>query len=183
MKFLFIISFVFIFLACNQAEKKVPIKDEFNAIEKIVGTANWQFVNGQDTSYIYFSRMGDALFNVYSYRIGNGDSVNSILKTITGRQDTVLWNWGNKKLLLMDVTDNSITWEMTGDEKGKYVLTMTDSLHISFVLPGGHETKMTRTLPLATFLIRSHYDYLHGTHTVDSAIVPPRHLLKKINKL
>jgi len=183
MKFFVLSFFTFILFACNEAEKTVQIKDKFDAIEKIVGTDNWELVDGQDTSYLYFSRISDALFNVYHFRIEKGDTVNTIMNNITGRQDTVIWNWKNFKLFLTEVTDNNIAWETISTEKEKYILNKTDSLHISFVLPGSQETKMKRTLPLATFLVRNHYDFLHGTHTLDSAIVPPRHLLKKINKL
>ncbi|MBK5270212.1 MAG: hypothetical protein JJE22_04275, partial [Bacteroidia bacterium] len=145
---LFVLSFfVFILIACNEAEKAVQVKDKFDAIEKIVGTANWELVDGQDTSYLYFSRIGEALFKAYHFRIERGDTVNTIMNTITARQDTVIWNWRNLKLLLTDVTDNNITWETINTEKEKYVLNKTDSLHISFVLPGGYETKMKRTLP------------------------------------
>jgi len=179
MRFFSIAFFMIILLACNQAEKTVSINDKFDALEKIVGTANWQMVDGRDTSYVYFSRLADALFNVYHYQIDKGDSVKSIMHTITARQDTIIWDWQNTKLFLEDVTDSSISWQETSDEKNMYMLKTIDSLHLSFIFPDMHSSIMKRTLPLATFLVRSHYDYLHNTHTVDSAIVPPRHLLKK----
>jgi peptide subunit release factor RF-3 len=179
MNFLILISFVFFLVACNSTDKSMQVKDQFDAIEKIVGNGNWQLVDDQDTSYLYFSRIGDAQFNIYHYKINKGDSVNTIMNNITDQQDTVTWNWQDQQLALLDVTTDSMNWRKASDEKDKYVLKKMDSLHLSLIFPGKHELVMKLTLPLATFLVRSHYDYFHGSHSIDSAIVPPRHVLKK----
>jgi peptide subunit release factor RF-3 len=179
MKFLILLSFVFFLSACNRTDKTVQAKDKFDAIEKIVGNGNWQLLDDSDTSYLYFSRMGDAQFNVYHYKINNGDSANTNMNNISRRQDTVIWSWQNQQLILSDITNDSIAWEKISDEKDKYVLKKIDSLHLSFIFPDKHESILKLTLPLATFLVRSRYDYLHDAHSVDSGIVPPRHVLKK----
>ena len=171
MKVFFICLLTLVFIACNQTEKgkanSIP-KDKFNQIDNIVGTNNWQVIEGQDTSYLYFSRIGDALINVYRYQINKGDSVNTHFNNITHQQDSVIWNWENEKLLLVASADNAIQWALVNDPNSKYILQKTDSSHLSFVFPDGHKAIMKRTLPLSTFLVRKQYDYAHGTSYVDS---------------
>lgn len=171
MKVFFICLLTLVFAACNQTEKSktnsVP-KNKFNQIDSIVGTNNWQVIEGQDTSYLYFSRIGDALINVYRYQINKGDSVNTHLNNITHQQDSVIWNWENERLLLVASADNAIQWAPLNAPNSKYILLKTDSSHISFVFPDGHKAIMKRTLPLSTFLVRKQYDYAHGTSYVDS---------------
>jgi len=175
MRFLLISFFMTVLLACNQVGKTVQFpKDKFDAIEKIVGTDNWQLVDGQDTSYLYFSRTGVVHFNIYHYWIVKGDSVGTRMNNITDQEDAVAWNRGDEKLILADVDNNVIIWKNISNDKDRYVLKKTDSLHLSFILPDGHTSIMTRTLPLGTFLIRKRYDYLHGTSYADSPEVKSR---------
>jgi hypothetical protein len=171
MKVFFICLLTLVFTACSQTEKSktnsIP-KDKFNQIDSIVGTNNWQVIEGHDTSYLYFSRIGDALINVYRYQINKGDSVNTHLNIITHQQDSVIWNRENEKLLLVKAGDNALQWVPLNAPGSTYILQKTDSSHISFVFPDGHKTIMKRTLPLSTFLVRKQYDYAHGTSYVDS---------------
>jgi hypothetical protein len=162
--------------ACNnQTPKTVQApKDKIDGIDSITGVANWRLVDGPDTSYLYFSRMGDALVHVYHFSIDKGDSVNTRMNNITSAGDSVLWNWGDKKLLLASANGHAARWEDLANRNDVYALQKTDSLHISFVFPGGHEAPMQLTLPLATFLVRKKYDYIHGTHYSDSGMVAPR---------
>ncbi|MBS1654858.1 MAG: hypothetical protein JSU05_08440, partial [Bacteroidetes bacterium] len=46
--------------------------------------------------------------------------------------------------------------------------------------PTGRIDTLSKTLPLATFLVRAKYDYEHGTSYLDSSLVLPRRT-KKIN--
>lgn len=171
MKVFFICLMTLVFTACNQTEKtktnSIP-KDKFNQIDSIVGTNNWQMVDGQDTSYLYFSRMGDALIHVYRYQINKGDSVNTHLYNINHQQDSVIWNWENEKLLLVKAGNSSIQWAPLNDANAVYILQKTDSIHMSFVFPDGHKAIMKKTLSISTFLVRKQYDYKHGTSYVDS---------------
>ena len=180
MKVFFIFFLTLVFAACNQTEKNNNIPtDKFNQIESIVGTANWQMIDGSDTSYIYFSRIGNGYINGYRYKINKGDSVNTQMNNIIHQQDSVIWNWGNEKLLLVSVNDNTIQWEKMSADNSKYTMQKTDSLHLSFVFPDGHKAIMTRTLPLSAFLVRKQYDYAHGTSYTDSAEVKVRGVKKQ----
>jgi hypothetical protein len=171
MKVIAIYLLVFAFAACEPTEKPRPFpKDKFDAIEKIVGNDNWRVIDKTDTSYIYFSRTGNLNVNVYRYYIIKGDSINSRIDNITNRQDSVIWKWDYEELLLSSINDSSIIWVNAAGGMGKCKLKKIDSLHISFLLPH-RELTMKKTLPLATFLVRSHYDYIHGTFLADSPLV------------
>jgi hypothetical protein len=179
MKVFFSCFLIFVLAACNQTGKKQVPENKFNEIEKIVENANWQLIDGHDTSYIYFSRIGNAYINVYRYQISKGDSVNTQMNNIIHQQDSVVWNWGNEKLLLAAVNDTTIEWKKMGAGNAKYIMQKADSLHLAFVFPDGHKVIMKRTLPLSAFLVRQRYDYVHGASYTDSAVIMPRHIKNK----
>ena len=165
-----------ILAACNnQPQQTVHTpKETFDTIDSITGIANWQLVDGQDTSYLYFSRMGDALIHVYHFSIDKGDSVHTHMNNIVGRQDSVIWSWNGKQLLLASVNGHAARWEDINSRKDAYTLQKTDSQHISLLFPDGRKATMRLTLPLSTFLVRKKYDYQHATSYSDSAQVKPR---------
>ena len=163
------------FVSCRQPVKTASLpKAMFDSIENLTGTANWELIDGVDTSYIYFSRMGDTRFDVYHYRIDKGDSVNTRRCDIIYRQDSVIWSRENGPLLLAAATDSAIVWKGLQPPKEQYKLEKQDSSHLLFLSPGAHTSAMKRTLPLAMFLVRKRYDFLHATSYVDSAEVAPR---------
>ncbi|MFL5747664.1 MAG: hypothetical protein ACJ751_23510 [Niastella sp.] len=165
--------------ACNEPVKKnKSAKEVFDKIEGITGNDNWQLIDGKDTFYIYFSRIGN-LINVYRYIISKGDSVNTRMNNIVHQSDSVIWNWDNEKLLLTGVDSNTINWVAMNAGKDKYKLFKTDSFHMSFVFPNGRTAGMKKTLPLSVFLVRQQYDYTHGTSYTDSATILSRHSKKK----
>src|SRR4051812_22616844 len=111
MKVFFICFLVLVVAACNEPVKKDKTpKEAFDKIEGIIGNDNWQLIDGTDTSYIYFSRIGNEI-NVYRYNISKGDSVNTRMNNIVHQSDSVIWNWDNEELLLTDVDSNTINWE------------------------------------------------------------------------
>ena len=163
------------FISCHQPVKTTSLpKDLFDSIENLTGTANWQLIDGTDTSYIYFSLMGDTHFDVYHYRIDKGDSVNSRRCDIIYRQDSVVWDRESGPLLLTAATVGKIVWKDLQHPDGEYQLQKPGSNQLLFILPGEHKSIMKKTLPLATFLVRKRYDFLHGTSFADSAEVPSR---------
>lgn len=179
MRVFFICFLILVVAACNEPVKKNNSpKEAFDKIEGVIGNDNWQLVDGVDTSYIYFSRIGD-LINVYRYNISKGDSVNTRMNNIVHQSDSVIWNWENEKLLLTGADSNTINWEAMNAGKDKYKLLKTDSLHLSFVLPNGREAVMKKMLPLSTFLVRQQYDFTHGTSYTDSATMLFRQTKKK----
>jgi hypothetical protein len=179
MRVFFICFLILVVAACNEPVKKNKTpKEAFDKIESITGNDNWQLIDRMDTSYIYFSRIGN-LINVYRYNIRKGDSVNTRMNNVVHQSDSVIWNWDNAKLLLTGVDSNTINWETMNAGKDTYKMVKTDSLHMSFVLPNGHTAEMKKTLPLSVFLVRQQYDYIHGTSYTDSATILSRHTKKK----
>jgi len=171
---------ILIVAACNEPVKKNKNpKELFDKIESITGSDNWQLIDGTDTSYIFFSRIGNEV-DVYRYNISKGDSINTRMNNIVHQSDSVIWNWDNEKLLLAGVDSNTINWEALNAGKDKYKMIKADSLHISFAFANGHTAIMKKMLPLSTFLVRQQYDYKHGTSYVDSALTFPRRK-KKVN--
>jgi hypothetical protein len=178
MRVFFICFLISVFAACNQTTKNNDTpKEKIDRIESITGSDNWQIIDGMDTSYIYFSRIGNGI-NVYRYAVSKGDSVNTRMNNILHQSDSVIWNWDNEKLVLAGIDSNTINWEAMNTRKDKYKMLKTDSLHISLVFPDGHTAVMKKTLPLSTFLVRQRYDYTHGTSYVDSAAIMSRHKKK-----
>jgi len=169
---------ILVVAACNEpVVKSNSPKEKFDKIEGVTGSDNWQLINGVDTSYIYFSRIGNVI-NVYRYNISKGDSVNTRMNNIVHQSDSVIWNWENEKLLLGGVDSTTINWVAMNAGKDTYKLVKTDSIHISFVFPNGHSADLKKTLPLSAFLVRQKYDYTHGTSYTDSAAILYRHSKK-----
>jgi len=165
--------FILLIISCNQNKKSIQTpKEAFDKIEGITGVANWQLIDGADTSYLYFSRIGDVYINIYQFKIVKGDSADTRLNTIGTNNDTVYWKWENKQWYLQTANDSVMEWADEGyKENSAYSFTKTDSLHIFYRFPDGHLALLTKTLPLTTFLIRVKYDYEHGTDFVNKDTV------------
>ena len=170
---------IVLIVSCNQSKKPIQTaKGIFDKIEGITGVANWQLIDGADTSYLYFSRLGDVNTNIYQFKIVKGDSVNTKLNSMTAYNDTVYWNGDDKRWYLQSANDSVMEWADAGlKEKSSYRFTKTDSSHISYQPADRHPAILTKTLPLSAFLIRTKYDYEHGTSFANKDTV--FHLHKK----
>jgi hypothetical protein len=168
-----------LFISCGEQEKKATnLKEQFDAIDKITGVDNWKLIDGADTSCLYFSRIAEQRINVYHFNIVKGDSANTQLNSIEAKNDSVFWNWTGKQWYLVSAKDSIMEWADKTADNNHYTFKRKDKMHISYTLPGGHIVELSRTLPLATFLVRSKYDYEHGTSYIDSSEVPPRAKIK-----
>lgn len=169
-----------LFAACEEHGKtSVDLKAKFDSIDKITGVDNWKWIDGSDTSYLYFSRINDQKINIYHFNIIKGDSVNTQLNSIKAKYDSIKWDWRNKQWDLISANDSVMEWAEKG-ENGHFIFKKLDRMHISLTSPTGRIDTLSKTLPLATFLVRVKYDYEHGTSYLDSSLVPPRRT-KKIN--
>jgi hypothetical protein len=154
--------------------KKSSPKEEFDRLENIFSVANWKMITGYDTSYWYFSRLGDLSYKVYDFKIIKGDSSLNESSNITYTKNAVYWMRTADTLKLISVDSTSAIWNTLKDDKLIYSFKKLSDDSISLELPAGGPLLLTKTLSLATFLVRSQYDYLHNTHTVDSPLVPHR---------
>jgi len=156
---LFFMKYIFIVLLLVACNSKPDVKAQFDNLEKVFETGNWEMVLGSDTIYSFFSREGERFFKVYSYRIEDGDSVRSRITTIQPENGKIVWSGSE----LVSATDKESVWKHPAN--GEFRVKKLDSLHILF-----NGDTLIRTLPISTFLVRSKYDFLHGTHTADALV-------------
>lgn len=171
-----IIFFIFVdfFFSCSSPENKVTPKEKFDLLEQVFSVANWKLTEGTDTSYWYFSRLGDLTYNVYNYKLIHGDSSLQEFSMIRFQNNKVTWPRLLDTLVLVSSDSASSMWSSLSNDKLIYDFNKVAEDQLSLELPGNKKIVMKKTLPLATFLVRSRYDYLNNTHTVDSPMVPPR---------
>lgn len=113
-------------------------------------------------------------YTVYDFKITRGDSSLHEVSTINYMNNAVNWMRSADTLKLFSTDSTSAIWNALKDDKMIYSFKKLSDSTISAELPGGRQVLLTKTFPLATFLVRSSYDYINNTHTVDSPIVPHR---------
>jgi len=165
---------VLILVACQSTQSNIAPGKQFDDLESIFSNANWEMADPGDTSYFYFSRVGEANFKVYEYRMINGDSVLQDESIIRPEGKAILWFRKPGSLKLIGVDSVTAKWSRVQEEESFMEFTRISDSTVQFAITGEKKTVMKKTLPLATFLVRSRYDFLHGTHTVDSPLVPHR---------
>jgi hypothetical protein len=145
-----------------------PVKDsglaKFDLLENIFQNDNWLLINGRDSSFLYCSRLGKAYVKTYHFSMFKGDSINTVITSMQLSGDTITWRlpMDTITLQLKTVTASELIWTgKTGLDI--YIFEKTDSNHINIKYPGGSTKKLLKTPTLSSFLVRSKYDYLHGT--------------------
>jgi len=175
MRYLIFFFSPLILLSCGSSKKNDSPKDDFDKLEHIFSSGNWKVTgNGTDTSYWYFSRLGDLAFTVYDFKIREGDSSLSEVSQMNYSGDAIKWIRSGDTLKLVSADTVSAIWNDLNDDKAAYTFKKLSHSNISVELPEGKKLLLTKTLSLAIFLARSRYDHLHNTHTVDSPLVPHR---------
>ena len=153
-------------------KKKDSPKDDFDKLEHIFSSDNWKVIGDvTDTSYWYFSRLGDLAFTVYNFKIREGDSSINEVSHINYAGDAIKWIRSGETLKLVSVDSVSAVWNDLNDDKAAYTFKRLSDNNISVELPQGQKLLLTKTLSLAIFLARNRYDHIHNTHTVDSPLV------------
>lgn len=172
----YLVSFFlpFILFSCSSSKERYSPKDEFEKLENIFSTANWKIADGDDTSYWYFSRLGDLNYTMYEFKIIKGDSSVNETSQINNMNNNIIWIRSSDTLKLASADSSTVKWNTFKDDKPAYFFKKLSDDSISLALPAGKQLLMTKTLSLATFLVRSRYDYIHNTHTVDSPLVSHR---------
>jgi hypothetical protein len=171
--FLFFLS-VSVLFSCSSSPNELSPKDQFDELENIFSIANWKTIDGADTSYLYFSRLGDLNYKVYDFKIVKGDSSLREVSEINYVNKDVNWILSAGTLKLVSSDSTSAIWNTVEGNKMAYSFKRLSDSSIFVKLPGNRQAVMMKTLPLATFLVRSKYDYISNTHTVDSPIVKHR---------
>jgi len=160
-------------------EKKLPIY-LIDSLEHFFGNENWQMIDGVDTSYLLFSRQNDRYIKVYHYKMSQGDSVNNTISEISFKGDSVVWTKPGQQLILQKAKDNEIAW------KNNYLQDTTPGSYRSagknkiIFQRATKKIYLAKTITLSDFLVRSRYDFLHGTHYAFDTIKFDLHRSKKI---
>ena len=172
---------VFLLIACimascgnNSSKEEKPAEKvtamppvyKMDMLEKIFNNDNWMKVDGKDTSYYYFSRIPSEI-KVYKYKIIKGDSAISTISVIRFFNDSLVWEYDDTThLLLTGVTEKSCEWVKGEGSPGSFFMgfEQKNEKRIKMTVEDNKSFMLTRTLPLSTFLVRSHYDYMHGTN-------------------
>ena len=174
MKYSITFFFLLILFSCSPPNKKPFSRNEFDMLENIFSSANWRITDGPDTSYWYFSRLGDMNYTVYNYNIKEGDSSLHEVSHISYLNDIISWVRFADTLRLVSLDSTTAVWYSIKEDQPAYSFKKLSDSSISVDLPGNKQLLMTKILSLTIFLIRSKYDYTHNTHTIDSPEVPHR---------
>ena len=138
--------------------------NRFDDLENIFQNENWIMINGKDSSYLYCSRLGKTYFKAYQYRMFKGDSISTRITEIKLTADTIIWQSLKDSMIiyLNKVTPREAVWS---DKAGLqfYIFDKVDSNNIHVTYPDGSAKSLVKTPTLSSFLVRSKYDYLHGT--------------------
>lgn len=179
----FLIALTLIFACNNPAEEKTPEENktdstkvnesirnnmsflnDYNALEEVFGNENWLMAAKKDSSYLYVSRLGDFKVNTYAYRLQKGDSANVLHGAMKTEGNQIIWEFDKQPLFITSATRGRVVWSVVGADSLKYEFMRVDGNHISLTYPDKKKMILKKTLPLSLFLIRSQYDYAHGTH-------------------
>ncbi len=137
----------------------------FGMLEQFFDNANYQVIKAKDTNYFYFSRTADFLIQVHQYKIIKGDSASLKIDSIQLAEDgkLVQWKFVDQKLNLISASDSSIHWRSSNLDSTNFTLKKMNKKDFQLVEPKNSTTTFTQTITLSSFLVRSFYDYKHGT--------------------
>jgi hypothetical protein len=180
-RFLLMLLNVLLLLACAQQKKESTSNEvvlmpvyQMDSIYHLFGNNNWRVIQGRDTSYVYFSRQNDLLIHVYNFKMQQGDSVQSALQKIVCTPKGIFWEKYLDTFRLISASHKELLWLNNVD-------TLVFNVGNNHVLQQHYKSMLSTmqpTINLTDFLIRSHYDYLHGTHYADDTAKFKRSLKK-----
>lgn len=134
----------------------------FGKLELFFENANYLVADNKDTSYFYFSRASDFLIKVHHYKISKGDSallkIDSI-QLVDGKN--IQWNFQGQQLHLIDISDSII--QLNNADSAIFTCNKSNKTTIQLFQPKNLTTTFHQTITLSSFLVRSFYDYKHGT--------------------
>ncbi len=134
---------------------------QFNALEKVFDNQNWMRIKDKDTSFLYFSRLNNFFALTHSFRMNKGDSSNLRIDTIhVNDYNQIVWNWNNKGLVLSSATEFTNSWS---NGANKVEFNKMDESNLSLNINGIDKYQLSKTITLSSFLVRSFYDFQHGT--------------------
>jgi hypothetical protein len=154
-------------IASNNAEnlelKEIAFK-RLNILEQLFGNENYLVVNGKDSSFLYFTRLGKNDFFTHSYKLVKGDSTQLHLDTIQiNNSNQVQWNFKRKQLILQDCNETKAQWQNNADANDKVDFQKINQKRFNLSI-NGQQYLLSKTLAISLFLVRTHYDFEHHTN-------------------
>lgn len=147
----------------DKIQKESALK-QFNALEKLLDNQNYRLVKNKDTSYIYFSRVNKFIINIYQYKMIHGDSAQLKLDTIQlNAQNKLIWKWKDTLMELTNATEFAA--KFTSATSNNFTIQLNRQTTNTLLLKEGNSEpiQLRQTITLSDFLIKSYYDFQHGT--------------------
>jgi hypothetical protein len=187
MRFIFLSIILIVFLvACDQQstdKKNSKIQEEvivynlktdslslsnnlnaFSKLELFFDNSNYMVVNGRDTNFFYFSRSSDFIIKVHQFKMIKGDS--SFLKIdsiqVVGGRD-IQWKFADQKLTLISSSESANNWKSNSLDSSTFDFKKLNKKDFQLLDPQNLKTNFLQTITFSSFLVRSFYDYQHGT--------------------
>jgi len=136
----------------------------FSDLELFFDNANYQVTKGSDTNYFYFSRSSDLLIKVHQYKIIKGDSAFLKIDSIQVVDGNIIqWKFDTKILHLIAHSESSNNWKSNNLDSTSYIFNRFNKKDIQLVGANKSKTIFSKTIAFSSFLVRSFYDYKHGT--------------------
>lgn len=136
---------------------------DYKALEEVFTNDNWLLAGKNDSSYFYFSRLGDFRVNTYEYKLVKGDSAAVKHTSVQKEGDKIVWAFNNQKLYLTSATKARAVWAVAGADSLQYEFLRINENQLALTYPDKHKLILQKTLPFSLFLVRSRYDFTHGT--------------------
>lgn len=137
--------------------------NDYNALEQLFTNDNWLLADKKDSSYFYFSRLGNFKVNTYEYKLIKGDSAKVKHGAIETLGDKITWNFNNQKLYLVSASNVKAAWSVDGSDSTAYEFMRLDNSFLRITYPDKKRVTMKKMLPFSLFLVRSRYDFTNGT--------------------
>ncbi|MEO8174359.1 MAG: hypothetical protein ABI581_14795 [Sediminibacterium sp.] len=136
---------------------------DYNALEQLFTNDNWLLADKKDSSYFYFSRLGNFQVNTYEYKLMKGDSANVKHGLIKIEGDKITWNFNGMKLSLLNASNVKAAWAVEGSDSTAFEFMRLDNNFVRITYPDKKQVVMKKMLPFSLFLVRSRYDFINGT--------------------
>jgi hypothetical protein len=136
----------------------------FSKLELFFDNSNYMVVNGRDTNFFYFSRSSDFLIKVHQFKMIKGDS--SFLKIdsiqVVGGRD-IQWKFEDQKLTLISSSESANSWKANSLDSSIFAFKKINKKDFQLLDHQNSKTRFSQTITFSSFLVRSFYDYQHGT--------------------
>lgn len=155
-------------VARNSDPENIVLKEKaykkLGIVEQLFGNENYLVVNGKDTSFLYFTRLGKNDFFTHTYKLVKGDSSQlSVDAMQINNANQVQWNFKGKQLILQDCDNVKAQWQNKLDANDKVDFLKINQQRFNLTM-NGKQYILNKTLTISLFLVRTHYDFEHNTH-------------------